>query len=108
MRKWLLLTTVLFGLSAANADDARNTVKPGEAQEQAQGTGVVKTIDKADASITLAHEPIKAFNWPKMTMKFKVSDPALLDNVAVGNKVEFSLQGKDMSKSRIIAIKVIG
>lgn len=106
----LLVMAVLFGLSAAVSADDASPAKAGEAQvqEQAQGTGVVKAIDKAGGSITLAHDPIEAFNWPKMTMKFKVSDPALLDTVAVGNKVEFSLQGKDMSKSRVTAIKVTG
>lgn len=82
--------------------------KSGEALEQAQGVGVVKAIDAAAGSVTIQHEPIKSFNWPSMSMKFKVADPTLLNNVAAGNKVEFTLHGKDMMKTKITALKVIG
>lgn len=61
------------------------------------GRGVVKSVDPATGSITLAHEPIKTLNWPAMTMGFKVKDKALLDKVKPGDKVQFSLtqSGKD-------------
>lgn len=80
----------------------------GEAQEQAQGVGVVKAVDIASGTVTIDHQPIKSFNWPGMNMMFKVSDPAILKNAAVGNKVEFTVQGKNMTKARITALKVIG
>ena len=32
-----------------------------------------------------------------MTMAFKVTQPDQLEGIAVGNKVEFMLHGKDMS-----------
>jgi Cu(I)/Ag(I) efflux system protein CusF len=47
--------------------------------------------------VTIAHEPIAALSWPAMTMAFKVAQPDLLKDVAVGSKVEFMLHGKDMS-----------
>jgi len=34
-----------------------------------------------------------------MTMSFKVAKPDLLEHVEVGEKVEFTLDGKDMSAS---------
>ena len=62
-----------------------------------KGVGVVKNINAADGIVTLAHEPIKSLNWPAMTMGFKVKDKKLIDNVAPGSKVEFTLvqSGKD-------------
>ena len=55
------------------------------------GTGVVKSFDAANGSITLAHEPIKSLNWPAMTMAFKVKDKSLLDKVKPGDKVQFTV-----------------
>lgn len=62
-----------------------------------KGIGVVKSINAADGTVTLAHDPIKTLNWPAMTMAFKVKDKQLIDNVAPGSKVEFTLvqSGKD-------------
>ena len=61
------------------------------------GTGVVKSVDTATGSITLAHEPIKSLNWPAMTMAFKVKDKGLLDKTKPGDKVQFTVvqSGKD-------------
>lgn len=114
----LKLTRILLALSVlavggiAHADDMKNmdmkgmnTSKP--AAEQAEGMGVIKAIDKTTTTITIAHEPIEAFKWPAMNMKFKIADPKLLDAVAVGNKVQFILQGKDMMKSQVTALKIV-
>ncbi|ATQ43853.1 copper-binding protein [Caulobacter mirabilis] len=65
-----------------------------------EGIGVVRAIDAKKASITINHEPIKALNWPQMTMPFKVSDPAVLANVKVGAKVRFTLKDKKITAIR--------
>jgi Cu(I)/Ag(I) efflux system protein CusF len=72
----------------------------------AQGTGVVKSIDSNSAMVTIAHEPISTLSWPAMTMAFKVAKPDLLKGIAVGSKVEFMLQGKDMS-AVIVSLKTV-
>jgi len=51
--------------------------------------GEVRKIDKDNQKITLKHGDIKNLDMPGMTMVFKVTDPALLDKVQVGNKVRF-------------------
>jgi Cu/Ag efflux protein CusF len=51
--------------------------------------GEVKKLDPKAQTITLAHGPIKNLGMPGMTMMFKVSSPALLDKVKVGDKVKF-------------------
>ncbi|HEY6132974.1 MAG TPA: copper-binding protein [Rubrivivax sp.] len=52
--------------------------------------GEVTKIDKAQAKITLRHDGIKHLDMPAMSMAFRVSDPKLLDAVAVGDKVRFT------------------
>ena len=70
--------------------------------EKTQGTahtavGVVKNVDPAKSTVTLAHEPVKSLNWPAMTMGFTVKDKALLDKLKADKKIEFEFvqQGKD-------------
>lgn len=108
-RSVFLAVSVLMLSGVASAADMKdmkdmNMSKP--ATEQAQGVGVIKAVDPQAGTVVIAHEPIKAFDWPSMTMKFKVADPALLKGVAVGNKVNFTLQDKDMMKSTVTALKI--
>ena len=58
---------------------------------------MVKTVDRAKASVVLAHGPVKSFNLPAMSMSFAVKDKSLLDNLSADKKVEFEFtqQGKD-------------
>ena len=51
--------------------------------------GEVRKIDKAQAKITIKHGELKSLDMPPMTMVFRVSNPAWLDRVAVGDKVRF-------------------
>ena len=51
--------------------------------------GEVRKIEKAQGKITLRHGELKALDMPPMTMVFRVGNPALLDTVAVGDKVKF-------------------
>ncbi|NMM26483.1 MAG: copper-binding protein [Glaciimonas sp.] len=52
-----------------------------------QATGVVKTVDLAKGTVTLAHGPVKSLQWPAMTMRFIVKDKSLFDKLAVDQKV---------------------
>jgi Cu(I)/Ag(I) efflux system periplasmic protein CusF len=60
------------------------------AQAASPADGEVRKIDKAQAKITLKHGEIKNLDMPPMTMVFRVRNAALLDAVAVGDKVKFS------------------
>ena len=113
MKRALSLSSVViavFGGAAlfvstlpAFAMDMKGTAPPAAAppghqtDQPVRGTGVVKAVDKARGTVTLAHDPIKSLNWPAMTMGFKVKDKTLLDNVKPGSKVDFTLvqAGKD-------------
>jgi len=54
-----------------------------------QVKGEVVKVDKSAGKLTLKHGPIKALDMDAMTMVFRVADPAMLDTVKAGDKVEF-------------------
>jgi Cu(I)/Ag(I) efflux system protein CusF len=62
-----------------------------------QATGVVKALDTAKGTVTLAHGPVKSLNWPAMTMTFAVKDKMLFGKLAADKKVtiDFSKLGAD-------------
>jgi Cu/Ag efflux protein CusF len=53
--------------------------------------GEVRKVDKAAGTVIIRHGEIKSVNMGPMTMAFSVKPPALLDKVAVGDKVKFSV-----------------
>jgi len=58
--------------------------------------GEVRKIDESAGKITLKHGPIKNLGMDEgMTMVFRVKDPALLKQVAVGDKVKFEAENAD-------------
>jgi Cu/Ag efflux protein CusF len=69
----------------------------GQAAAENRGMGVVQSVDTANGSLTIAHEPIAGLGWPAMTMSFKVDKAALLEDVEAGEHIEFTLRGRDMS-----------
>jgi uncharacterized cupredoxin-like copper-binding protein/Cu/Ag efflux protein CusF len=52
----------------------------------------VRKIDLDAKKITLKHGPIKNLDMPGMTMVFQVRDAALLNNLAVGDKIMFTAE----------------
>lgn len=51
--------------------------------------GEVVKVDKAAGKVTLKHGPIKKLDMASMTMVFRVADPAMLDKMKAGDKIEF-------------------
>ena len=54
--------------------------------------GEVSKIDLSARKITLKHGEIKNLDMPPMTMVFQVKDPAMLEKVKVGDKVQFTVE----------------
>lgn len=52
--------------------------------------GEIKKVDKEGGKITIKHGEIKNLDMPGMTMVFRVKEPAMLDQVKAGDKVNFS------------------
>ncbi|MDQ3060884.1 MAG: copper-binding protein [Pseudomonadota bacterium] len=83
-----LAAIVLAPLSAL----AQSQTEPGKTetvQAAALTDGEVRKIDKDAGKLTIKHGEIRHLEMPGMTMVFTVKDKALLDNVKVGNKIEF-------------------
>lgn len=54
--------------------------------------GEIKKIDKEAGKITLRHGEIRNLNMAAMTMVLRVQDPAMLEQVQVGDKVQFAAE----------------
>ncbi|MFC4171578.1 copper-binding protein [Microvirga sp. GCM10011540] len=52
-------------------------------------SGTVEKVDTGAGKITLDHGPIPNLNMDAMTMVFRVQDPALLQGVKAGDKIQF-------------------
>jgi Cu(I)/Ag(I) efflux system periplasmic protein CusF len=78
---------------AAYAEDAHHKGKAGAAQSAAAlSDGEVRKVDKDAKKITIKHGPLQKLDMPPMTMVFQVKDPAMLDQVKVGDKVKFEAE----------------
>jgi len=59
------------------------------AAQSHHGVGTVTAIDRKGKKVELKHGPIKSIGWMGMKMFFDVDDRELLDEIEVGDKVEF-------------------
>lgn len=59
------------------------------AAQSHHGVGTIKTIDAKERRIELDHGPIKSIGWMAMKMFFDVEERELLEDVEVGDKVDF-------------------
>lgn len=78
-----MLKNILAALAAASL-----TVSPALADGDMVKGEVVK-VDKAAGKVTLKHGPIKKLDMDSMTMVFRVADPAMLDKMKPGDRIEF-------------------
>lgn len=111
MKNRFALAAALFSLSVigvyASGDHAAKSapdVKPGVSATAAaidskalpvatklpMTDGEIKKVDKEGGKITIKHGEIKNLDMPGMTMVFRVKEPAMLDQVRAGDKVNFS------------------
>jgi Cu/Ag efflux protein CusF len=54
--------------------------------------GEVRRVNMDAKKITLRHGPIPNLDMPSMTMVFQVKEPAMLDQVKIGDKVKFTAE----------------
>lgn len=52
--------------------------------------GVVRTVDKTGNKVTIKHGPIPNLDMGGMTMVFRVQDPALLESLKAGDRIQFT------------------
>jgi Cu/Ag efflux protein CusF len=54
--------------------------------------GEVKKVDKEAGKMTIKHGPLANLDMPGMTMVFRVKEPAMLDKVKAGDKINFAAE----------------
>lgn len=65
-------------------------------------TGTVTQVDQGAGTITINHGAIEAISWPAMTMQFTAENPAILQGVAVGDRVRFEL--KSAAENTVVVV----
>ncbi len=86
-------TSALIPLAAvAQTDHSQHMAQTKAAAPAPAATtnGVVKKVDAARGEVTIAHDDIKNLDMPKMTMAFKVRDPAWLKKMKAGDAIRFA------------------
>lgn len=76
---------------------------PDQPLSKAEIVGVVRAIDPQNDRVTIDYEPVEILNWPRGSMPFVVSKPALLQGVTVGEKVRFKLESQQISELKPFA-----
>lgn len=101
------LSTATFAADEkANHGTMSHDAKPGATE--ADGTGIINSIDAGKRQVNLKHDPIPSLGWPEMTMDLHVGKKVELGAVKPGDKVSFHLKlGRDKSYriTRIEAVK---
>jgi len=107
---FLLLTFVFLAGCTSPSDDANApasitpatpsaavpTAEAPAKMTKASANGVVEAVDTAARTITIAHGPIDALQWPAMTMTFKAPD-ADLSAIKKGDHVAFEFTSTGMN-----------
>jgi Cu/Ag efflux protein CusF len=90
-------TALIASCLALSATTTFAQAQPASAADTAQAKPVagamtdaeIRKVDKEARKLTIKHGEIKNLEMPPMTMVFQVKDPAMLDAVKQGDKVQF-------------------
>lgn len=103
------LKGALGGFGHAPGSGPGEQAKPGAAVTTSvaashRGTGTVEAVDWANATVTIAHDPIASLSWPAMRMDFRVKDPGLLQALKPGEKIDFEIVEQPAGEYVIVRI----
>jgi Cu(I)/Ag(I) efflux system protein CusF len=95
--KTMISCAVLLGAAAlaspAMAHEGHQHAQHGAASAPADAApmseGEVKKVDKSAGKVTIKHGPLQNLGMPAMTMVFKAKDPAMLETLKPGDKINF-------------------
>ncbi len=102
MKRTLLFILVSVVLCACGANQPASSPAPAAspsgpaaavATKSYPATGVVKAINPKTPSIEILHEDVEGL-MPGMQMEFDVTDPALLNGLAVNDKIDFTIEDR--------------
>ncbi|MDD2918570.1 efflux RND transporter periplasmic adaptor subunit [Rhodoferax sp.] len=70
-----------------------------------QASGTVDSVDLKEGTISISHGPVASLKWPAMTMEFKAANPALLQALKPGAKVDFEFVERQPGEWVITSVK---
>lgn len=91
----LSATSYVHAAGDMNDMDTSGGAKQGADTKDSMSHGEIKKVDAAAGKLTIKHGPLENLGMGGMTMVFKVKDPAMLSQVAVGDKIDFVAEEVD-------------
>lgn len=85
----LAFSAAAYAAGDMNDMDMSGGAKPSAQAARAMSHGEIKKVDTSAGKLTIKHGPLENLGMGAMTMVFKVKDPAMLDQVKTGDKVDF-------------------
>lgn len=73
----------------SNMDMSGNSAHKASSTAASMSHGEVKKVDASTGKLTIKHGPLENLGMDAMTMVFRVKDPAMLQQVVVGDKIDF-------------------
>jgi protein SCO1/2 len=101
MRASIAASIVLATLCAVACDVAQHSQRA----RRVEGVGVVESIDAPSKQVVIDHEDIPGV-MPAMSMSFDIGDPRLLETLAPGQKIAFTLELRKQSL-RVVEARVL-
>lgn len=91
MKKYAPILAALALLAAAPvfAAESGSATATSAAASAKMSHGEIKKIDTSAGKLTIKHGPLENLGMDGMTMVFRVKDPAMLQQVSVGDKIDF-------------------
>lgn len=96
MKSLFLSASLALALSvclstAASAQMSHSDHQMNQAPVMIMAQGKVNTINTADKTLNITHDPIEALGWPTMTMDFAVNPAIDLSKLQPGQAITFGL-----------------
>ena len=83
----LLFASGGYAAGDPSADNAAGAISTESGQDMT--AGLVTKVDKGAGKVAIRHGPIENLGMPKMTMVFRVKEPAMLDRLKEGDEIRF-------------------
>ena len=113
--RWMVAIAIVAALAlpvaaqqqAADQASHHGAAPQSVAQAAPLAEGEVRRVDKEAKKLTIRHGLVPNIDMPEMTMVFQVKDPAMLDQVKVGDKIKFQAEKIDgaYTVTRIEAVR---
>ncbi|OBU20110.1 efflux RND transporter periplasmic adaptor subunit [Photobacterium aquimaris] len=67
--------------------------------------GEITAINNDQGILTINHQPVRSWNWPAMTMDFKVNQTLTINDLIVGQQIKFEIQKTANNQFQVIDYK---